>query len=122
MQKHARAGVFEAFENCLANITGDACNDAARATDVQKCIDQVFPQACVAPPFAYDGGSVSCADVAGSCNGISEAQCNAAISAYDATTREDIYYCYDGQTTTTPNTGDCATDFVDCAYYIDDYL
>ena len=113
---YGRKGVQEKMLTCLKAISGDACSSAHDAA-VQKCLDQVFPQACQHPPLAgADGGTYDpCKDVAESCpavdggtSGVSEGECNAALNPLTVASVTAALVCYD------KGTGDCRQDFEDC--------
>lgn len=122
---HGRPGVFDAYYQCVNAITAqDGCSTEYENA-VQTCVDNTLGNTCEAPPYVFDGGSVSCADVAAGCPavsggtaGVTEQQCKDTIDGFNDATRIDIYYCFSNAA---PQTGDCAEDFRYCAFSIDSY-
>ncbi len=134
LSTRARPGVFDAYYLCVNDLQiQDGCS-AAYETAVQGCVDSTFGNACLAPPFTFDGGSVSCADVAAACPadtttaGVTEQQCQDTINGFDEATRTNIYYCFFPPEANgwpprpdTYTNGDCAKDFNYCAFAIDSF-
>ncbi|MCC6899435.1 MAG: hypothetical protein IT377_10700, partial [Polyangiaceae bacterium] len=110
-----RLGIQKPLWDCLSAITGDACA-VAHDYAVQKCMDDVFPQACQHDPLPDgDGGTYDpCKAVASTCvagpktAGISEAQCNFALNPLSASAVTLVLGCYNA------GTGDCRDDFEVC--------
>ncbi len=126
MEAHGRPGVTEELYNCLGKINEtDQCS-SAHDDAVQKCIDDTFALACtVGPVTVGDAGAVDCAFLASTCpavsggtTGVTESQCQQALSSMNEQTRVDIVQCYNDAA---PATNDCALDFTACVYTIDNY-
>ena len=117
----ARKAVAGEVARCFSKITGDACSDSNVQPQAEKCLADVFPQACgeVGNIDIGDGGVVTCKQMVDLCapydggaSNLTEQDCKLTLNAFQPWARSEIVNCW----LDLPDSGDCKADFDYCVF------